>query len=69
MVESVNLKIHPLHLYLRIFIDSTIQRYNNNFNQLHDIIQPPTRGTSVLEPSQNFLSMVKPICGAQDFQH
>ncbi|KAL2733002.1 hypothetical protein V1477_015243, partial [Vespula maculifrons] len=38
------------------FIDSTIHRINDNFNQLHDIIQPPTRGTSVLEPSQNFLS-------------
>ncbi|KAL2732793.1 hypothetical protein V1477_015034, partial [Vespula maculifrons] len=56
MVESVNLKIHPLHLYRRTFIDSSIQRFNDNFNQLHDIIQPPTRGTSVLEPSQNFLS-------------
>ncbi|KAL2744047.1 hypothetical protein V1477_007923 [Vespula maculifrons] len=56
MVESVNLKIHPLHLYRRTFIDSTIHRINDNFNQLHDIIQPPTRGTSVLEPSQNFLS-------------
>ncbi|KAL2732437.1 hypothetical protein V1477_014678, partial [Vespula maculifrons] len=56
MVESVNLKIHPLHLYRRTFIDSTIHRFNDNFNQLHDIIQPPTRGTSVLEPSQNFLS-------------
>ncbi|KAL2733268.1 hypothetical protein V1477_014236, partial [Vespula maculifrons] len=59
MVESVNLKIHPLHLYRRTFIDSTIHRINDNFNQLHDIIQPPTRGTSVLEPSQNFLSMVR----------
>ncbi|KAL2724623.1 hypothetical protein V1477_018484 [Vespula maculifrons] len=38
------------------FNNSTIHRINDNFNQLHDIIQPPTRGTSVLEPSQNFLS-------------
>ncbi|KAL2731297.1 hypothetical protein V1478_004842 [Vespula squamosa] len=65
MVESVNLKIHPLHLYLRIlindsssqrFIESSSQRFNNNFNQLHDIVRPTSRGTSVLEPSQNFLS-------------
>ncbi|KAL2731139.1 hypothetical protein V1477_010520 [Vespula maculifrons] len=38
------------------FNDSSIQRFNDNFNQLHDIIRPTTRGTSVLEPSQNFLS-------------
>ncbi|KAL2722506.1 hypothetical protein V1478_009369 [Vespula squamosa] len=37
-------------------IESSSQRFNNNFNQLHDIIRPTSRGTSVLEPSQNFLS-------------
>ncbi|KAI4495885.1 hypothetical protein M0802_008291 [Mischocyttarus mexicanus] len=51
------------------FIQSTILPINNSsnqqfiqptihpiFNQLHDIIQPTARGTSVLEPPQNFLS-------------